>query len=93
MEKRITATEAVRKFSELLNSIKFKGVHYVIERGGKPVTSMGPVGEARKIRPLKELVFIFNELPRLNEEVESFVTDLEYVSRHQLFLPRESQWE
>ena len=35
MEKRISATRAVRDFSEVLNTIKFKGVHYIIERGGQ----------------------------------------------------------
>ncbi len=40
MEKRISATRAVRDFSEVLNTIKFKGVHYIIERGGKPIASM-----------------------------------------------------
>ena len=37
MEKRISATRAVRDFSQVLNTIKFKGVHYIIERGGKPI--------------------------------------------------------
>ena len=40
MEKRISATRAVRDFSEVLNTIKFKGVQYIIERGGKPVASI-----------------------------------------------------
>lgn len=93
MENRTTATEAVRKFSELLNSIKFKGDHYIIERSGKPVASIGPVKEIRKIRPLKELVFILNKLPRLDEEAESLAADLEYICKHQPFLPEESQWE
>jgi antitoxin (DNA-binding transcriptional repressor) of toxin-antitoxin stability system len=35
--KTITATEAVRKFSEILNSIKYAGADYTIMRGGKPV--------------------------------------------------------
>ena len=40
MEKRISANMAARDFSEVLNSIKFKDVHYIIERGGKPIASM-----------------------------------------------------
>ena len=31
MEKRISATQAVRDFSEVLNTIKFKGVHYILD--------------------------------------------------------------
>ena len=51
MEKRISATRAVRDFSEVLNTIKFKGVHYIIERGGKPIASMKSIDE--KIEGLK----------------------------------------
>ena len=37
MENRITATQAVREFSELLNKIRFRGEHYIIVRNGRPV--------------------------------------------------------
>jgi len=50
MEKRISATRAVRDFSEVLNTIKFKGVHYIIERGGKPIASMKSIDE--KVVPM-----------------------------------------
>ena len=33
MDKTITATEAVRKFSEILNAVKYNGNHYTILRG------------------------------------------------------------
>jgi hypothetical protein len=32
MEKHISATDAVREFSELLNRVKFRGERYIIER-------------------------------------------------------------
>ena len=35
MEKRISATCAVRDFSEVLNTIKFKNIHYTIRKGRK----------------------------------------------------------
>ena len=56
MEKRISATQAVRDFSEVLNTIKFKGLHYIIERGGKPVASMRPIGEEKMIEGLSRVV-------------------------------------
>lgn len=34
MDKAISATEAVRDFSGLLNMVKFKGETYIIKRGG-----------------------------------------------------------
>jgi hypothetical protein len=44
MTKTITATEAVRKFSEILNSIKYKGDHYTVVRGGQTCRVHHPVG-------------------------------------------------
>ena len=93
MEKRITATQAVKDFSELLNRIKFNGDHYIIERSGKPVALMEPVKEPKKDKRLKELKSLLKELPRLNEELDSFADDLEAISKSQLPLPEESSWE
>lgn len=45
MDKSVTATEAVRDFSGLLNMIRFKGESYIIRRAGKPVACIGPVRE------------------------------------------------
>ena len=79
MEKRITATRAVRDFSELLNTIKFKGVHYIIERGGKPVASMKPIDEKTDVKTLGELKALLKKLPRLDEELDAFAADLERI--------------
>ena len=93
MEKVITATEAVKDFSALLNSIKFRGDRYIIQRSGKPVASMLPFKEATKSRPLKELKLILDELPRLKEDTEGFAADLEALRKHQPSLPEGSPWE
>ena len=93
MEKRITATQAVRDFSEILNKIKFKGDHYIIERSGKPVAQMEPVVEVNKIRTLKDLKFLLKKLPPLDEELDAFAEDLEGVRNNQPHLPEEYRWE
>ena len=93
MEKRITATQAVRDFSELLNRIKFNGDHYIIERSGKPVALMEPVKEPKKEKRLGELKSLLKELPRLNDELDAFADDLEAISKNQPSLPEESSWE
>jgi antitoxin (DNA-binding transcriptional repressor) of toxin-antitoxin stability system len=93
MEKEITATEAVRDFSNLLNRIKFGGDHYIIKRGGKPVAYMGPLREGIMVRPLEELELILNELPELDDELETFAADLENLWRQQPSLPEEALWE
>ena len=93
MEKEITATEAVRDFSDLLNRIKYSGDHYIIKRGGKPVAYMGPLREVNIVRPLEDLKSILKELPRLDDELEAFAADLESLWKHQPYLPEETLWE
>jgi len=92
MEKHISATQAVRDFSEVLNTIKFKGDHYIIERGGKPVASMKPIDEKKNLKTLRELKRLLNELPMLNEELDAFAADLENIWKDQPPLPKGDLW-
>ena len=92
-EKLITATEAVKDFSALLNSIKFRGDHYIIQRSGKPVACMLPFEEATKTRLLKELKSILDELPPLEDDIDDFAADLEVLRKHQPSLAEGSLWE
>ena len=93
MEKRISATRAVRDFSEVLNTIKFKGVHYIIERGGKPIASMKSINEEIDPMTLGELKTLLKKLPRLGEELDAFASDLEEISRNQPLLSTGDLWE
>jgi len=92
MEKRITATRAVRDFSEILNTIKFKGVHYVIERGGKPIASMKPIDEKTDLKTLGELKTLLKNLPRLDEELDAFAADLEDIRKDQPIMTMGDVW-
>lgn len=93
MEKTVSATEAVRKFSDILNSIKYKGEHYTIIRGGKPVASISPVETQIKERILGELKGLLKKLPRLgDEEIERFEKDLKKIRKHQPYMPEKSRW-
>ncbi len=47
MESRISATEAARSFSDLLNRVRYRGEQFVIERGGEPICRIVPVGPAK----------------------------------------------
>lgn len=87
MEKTVSATEAVRKFSEILNSIKYKGNHYIILRGGKPVASISPVETPVKEGTLGELKELIRKLPRLGDEAERFEEDLKEIIKHQPSIP------
>ena len=93
MEKRISATRAVRDFSEVLNTIKFKGVHYIIERGGKPIASMKSVDEKIDSMTLGELQTLLKQLPRLEEELAAFASDLEEISKNQPPISTGNLWE
>ncbi len=92
MEKRISATQAVRDFSEVLNTIKFKGVHYIIERGGKPIASMKSIDQKPDPMTLDDLKTVLNKLPRLEEELDAFASDLEAISRNQPLMPAGDIW-
>ena len=93
MEKRISATQAVRDFSGVLNTIKFKGIHYIIERGGKPVASMTPINEEKDFKTLGELNVLLKKLPRLGEELDAFSADLEGIRKDQPLMAKEDLWE
>ena len=92
MKKRISATRAVRDFSEVLNTIKFKGVHYIIERGGKPIASMKSVDEKIESMTLGELQTLLKKLPRLEEELDAFASDIEDISRNQPLMSTGDLW-
>jgi len=92
MEKTISATEAVRKFSEILNSIKYRGDCYTIVRGGKRVASICPVEVPWKERSLGDLKVLLKNIPKLGIEAERFEKDLKEIMKHQPSLPKEDRW-
>jgi antitoxin (DNA-binding transcriptional repressor) of toxin-antitoxin stability system len=93
MEEIVTATRAVREFSDLLNTIKFKGRTFIIERGGKPVARMVPIDLPRKTVSLKDLSRLLRELPELGSEAASLKKDLRRISQEQPSLPTVPPWE
>ncbi len=42
MKTRISATEAARKFSEILNRVAYRRETFVVERSGKPICEISP---------------------------------------------------
>ena len=93
MGKTINATEAARSFSEIINSVKYKGESYTIIRGGKPAAVIVPVKEATPGRTLKDLRAIINNLPKLGKDAESFLQDVEEGFKSQPPLPEMPAWE
>ena len=91
MIKTISATDAVRTFSELLNAIKYKGEFYTIIRGGKPAATIGPAEKATSMRTLKELALVLKTMPRLDDD-DKFSADVEDIITNQPATPEGSSW-
>lgn len=43
MKSEITATEAARRFSEVVNRVRYRNESFVVKRGGEPVCEIVPV--------------------------------------------------
>jgi antitoxin (DNA-binding transcriptional repressor) of toxin-antitoxin stability system len=92
MRQTISASQAVRSFSELLNEIKYKGTTYTIERSGKPVAELSPVSSSTKRRTLSELPSIINSLPKLGSDASAFAEDIEDIKKLQPLTPEGDKW-
>jgi antitoxin (DNA-binding transcriptional repressor) of toxin-antitoxin stability system len=93
MRTTLSATEAVRHFSEILNNIKYRGDHYTILRGGKPAAAIVPAEGVVPMRTLAELRGILTALPRLDRDDTSFALDVLAAARTQPPLPESTEWE
>ena len=92
MRQTISATQAVRSFSELLNEIRYKGTTYTIERSGKPVAELSPVSSSTKRRTLSELPSILISLPKLGSDASTFAEDIEDIKKLQPLAPEGDKW-
>ena len=87
MRSTISATEAGRRFSDLLSRIRYRGEEFIVVRGGEPVCRMSPVGPARCTgRQLKD---ILAALPRPDR---GYLDTVEALQRSQPKTP-EPAWD
>lgn len=87
MDSRISATEAARTFSELLNRVRFRGDTFVVERGGEPVCRIVPAGPAP--RTVRDLADVLERAPRPDAR---YLDELEQLLNEQPAMPAEP-WE
>ena len=87
MKTRVTATEAARKFSEILNRVAYKGETFVVERGGRPVCEIAPPNPEGV--STRELVEILKSAPHPDK---GYLTLLDKLTRKQAPVER-SPWE
>lgn len=83
----ISATEAARSFSDLLNRIQYRGERFVVERGGAPVCEITPATVVTVT--VTDLVRALRSGPRADPE---YLDLLEEITRTQPKVER-SPWE
>ena len=74
MKSRISATDAVRGFSELLNRVRYRGESFIVERGGKAICEILPACPPKFSGA--ELASLLRSLPKPDEEYLALVEDL-----------------
>lgn len=92
MTQTITVTEAVRNFSELLNGIRYRGERYTILKGGKPAATIGPADGSARERRLSDLRNIIRNIPRLEDDRESFARDIARIVTEQPPIGEGTPW-
>lgn len=84
--RRVSATEAARNFSELMNRIRYRGETFVVTRGGDPICELRPVAATRFTGA--DLVTLVRSLPEVDGE---YLDAVEEAVRSQPALP-DSPW-
>lgn len=88
MGTKISATQAARTFSDLLNRVRYKGEEFVVERNGEPVCRIVPV-EPKSFTGA-DLIRLLKSLPKPDP---GFWDDVEWATKHQPPMPKKSPWE
>ena len=88
---RVSATEAARNFSDLLNRVRYQGIAFEIARGNEAIAHIVPAVPPQTM-PLAELDQHFMALPQLDpDDAVQFEADLQDL-RQTASLP-DPQWE
>lgn len=74
----VSATEAARNFSDLVNRASYQGESFVIERGGRALCRLGPLDGRRCTGA--DLMTLLSRLPQPDAE---FLDAVEEISRNQ----------
>lgn len=88
MSERISATQAARNFSDLLNRVQYKQDSFVIVRNGEEVGRLEPVPARGTKKTFRELVEMVQAMGPPDDD---FADDLEEIHRNQPPLP-EDPW-
>ena len=86
-KKTISATDAARNLSDLLNRVQYRGEQFIIVRNGAQIAEVSPPPDSGTT--LGELVRQLSELPPVDEK---FREDLSEIRASQPPVP-ESRWD
>ena len=67
--KNLTATEAARKFADVLDAVESRGETFVVVRRGKAVARIGPAGAGRGVT-VKEVLRAAPDDPAWVDEIQ-----------------------
>lgn len=79
MTTKVSATEAVRTFSDLLNRIRYRGEEFVVERAGEPICRMTPAGPAKTLT-FRDLASLLRGVPKPDA---AYAADVRRAARSQ----------
>ncbi len=86
---RITATEAARNFSDLLNRVRYRGESFTIERSGEVVAQIIAPPQTRKSTGA-DLSRLLAEFPLPDDE---FANDIRQIIKEQPIADLSDPWE
>lgn len=77
---RLTVTQAVRQFSDLMNRVFYQGTVVELERGNRVIARIHPVAPASPLQ-VKDLNDFFQELPSLGDDSKRFAEDVAEIRK------------
>lgn len=78
--KEITATEAARNFSNVLDAVEHRNESFLVKRGGQPVARIGPATPSSGAT-LKKILVAFEPDPSWAKELEALRAQLKGEDR------------
>lgn len=89
-ENKLSVTEAVRQFSDLINRVYYRGESVILTKGNKAVVQINPINTKTKstLNTLSELI---NFLPNLSQE-EAKLFEKDVKEGRKMLLPPKDRW-
>lgn len=70
-----SVTEVARSFADYINRVVYRGEHFILTRGNKPVAELAPLPTGTTGKHLEELPGLLSSLPSLSEDEASEFAD------------------